>query len=271
MNFIFLFSFFISMSLTYVFLPMLTKMVGESNLVCLNYKNKKIPTAMGLTFIFTQTLTLGMLKIFLSLEDQFLIIYLIGFIFIGFLGLIDDTIGDDKYKGLRGHLGAFLKGELTTGNIKALLGGFIALYISSYFSNGLFNIVINALLIALLTNFMNLFDLRPGRAGKLFIFISLVSIILNLNIEYNYILYSLIGSLIIYMKYDLKAQVMMGDTGSNVLGYTLGFYFANTFNIYIRVFIVVILLVLHLIAEKVSFTKIIRNSKILNYIDMIGR
>ncbi len=239
--------------------------------MCLNYKNIKIPTAMGLTFLFSQTLTLGILKIFLSLEDEFLIVYLIGFIFIGLLGLIDDTIGDDKYKGLRGHLGAFLKGELTTGNIKALLGGFIAMYVSTYLSNSLFNIVINALLIALLTNFMNLFDLRPGRAGKLFISISFVSIILNFNVEYNYILYSLIGSLIIYMKYDLKAQVMMGDTGSNVLGYTLGFYFANTFNIYTKLLIVVILLILHLIAEKVSFTKIIKNSKVLNYIDMIGR
>lgn len=271
MRFNSLISFFISMILSYVFLPMLKDMINKSTLVCENYKNIKIPTSMGLAFIFTQIITLGILKIFLKIEDIIIIIYLIGFIFIGMLGLLDDTIGSDKYKGLKGHLGAFLKRELTTGNIKALLGGFIALFVSSCISENFPTILINGLLIALSTNFMNLFDLRPGRAGKVFILISIFMIIFNFNIKYNYILFAMLGSLLVYMKYDLNAEIMMGDTGSNALGYTLGFYAANNYNLTVKIIFIGLLAILHYISEKKSFSEIIENSRMLNYIDMIGR
>lgn len=271
MKYISIMSFFISMILAHIFLPMLRNMIWDSSLVCDNYKGVKIPTSMGLTFIFTQVLTLGILQIILKLEDGISIVYLLGFIFIGLLGLVDDTIGNDKYKGLKGHIGAFFKGELTTGNIKALLGSFIALFVSSFLEDSYLVIFTNGILIGLFTNFMNLFDLRPGRAGKVFISIAIVMLVFNFRAGYNYIIYALLGALLIYMKGDLRAELMMGDAGSNVLGYSLGFYAANSFNIYVKIIMIVVLLILHYLAEQVSFSKIIKDSRLLNYIDMIGR
>lgn len=64
---------------------------------------------------------------------------------------------------------------------------------------------------------------------------------------------------------------MMGDVGSNILGYTLGIFSTISFNFRIKIVILVLLLIFHIMAERVSFSKIIDNNKFLKYLDSIGR
>lgn len=271
MDIISIVSFMVALVLSFVFIPKLRNLISETDLVCENYQGDLIPNAMGLGIVFAQLLTLGIVHFVFNLKDYIIYLYLLGFIFMGFLGFIDDAIGTDKYKGLRGHLGAFIRGELSTGNIKALLGGFIAFFISYHIADGFLELLLNTLFIALWTNFMNLFDLRPGRAGKVFIIMSIILMLLGLGGVYNYIIYSVFGIMAIYLKYDLKAKMMMGDTGSNALGWTLGFYGVLSLSVRGRVIILIGLIGLHVLTEKVSLTKLIKENKILNYIDMLGR
>jgi UDP-GlcNAc:undecaprenyl-phosphate GlcNAc-1-phosphate transferase len=108
-------------------------------------------------------------------------------------GVYDDLTGSGKRRGLRGHLGALLHGEVTTGAVKLL--GLGATGIASAIFLGeidppqtppahggasrppvppagrlsaphLIDIAINGGLIAGGANLLNLFDLRPGRAIK---------------------------------------------------------------------------------------------------------
>mgnify|MGYP003585415093 FL=1 len=64
---------------------------------------------------------------------------------------------------------------------------------------------------------------------------------------------------------------MLGDTGSNLLGIFLGICFAIDLGFYYKIALVVFLIVMHIFAEKVSFSKIIAKNKLLNKIDMMGR
>ena len=264
-------SFVLSGILSYIGLPMIRGMLFDSNVVCENFRSQSIPNAMGLLFIFVQVITIGILQIIYNFTNDFNLIYLLGFGFIGIIGLLDDLIGEKKIKGLRGHIKAFFRGTLTTGAIKAFLGLFISLVVSSYISFDIINFIVNALVIALFTNCINLFDLRPGRAAKVFIIVSAVFIITGFARDINYIIFSMYGLLIPYMILDLKAEIMMGDTGANVLGFTLGIYAAIGFQLMPKVIILSILVIIHYLAEKVSFSKIIENNRILKYLDDMGR
>ncbi|HSH37072.1 hypothetical protein [Schnuerera sp.] len=132
-------------------------------------------------------------------------------------------------------------------------------------------ILVNTFIIALFTNLINLFDLRPGRSIKVFIIVSIIMLVTSVVKEYNFFFYSFYGVLIVYFPLDLKAKVMMGDVGSNVLGITLGIYCIYTHNIIIKIVYLTLLIIIHLLAEKLSFSTIIDNNKILKFIDKLGR
>ena len=121
------------------------------------------------------------------------------------------------------------------------------------------------------TNIINLFDLRPGRAGKVFLLLSLVLIVTSFAKNYNFIIYSAIGIMMVYIRYDLKARAMMGDIGSNALGMTIGTFCVVTHSLNIKIIYLIVLILLHIISEVSSFSKIIKNNKFLTYLDNIGR
>lgn len=271
MNYTILISFMLSLILSYIGLPMIKNMLIDSGVLCENFKSNKIPNAIGILFVFVQVITLGIIEIINPIYNEINLMYLLGFVFIGIIGLLDDLIGEKNIKGLKGHIKAFFHGKLTTGAIKAFLGLFISFLISSYISSNILNFIINGLLIGLFTNSINLFDLRPGRAAKTFILISMLLMIFSSKSYVNHIIYSIYGLLIPYIILDLRAEVMMGDTGANVLGFTLGVYSAGNFEMPTRIIILFVLILIHFLAEKFSFSKIIENNRILKYLDNIGR
>ena len=138
-----------------------------------------------------------------------------------FAGILDDIIGNRDVSGLKGHFKSFFKGTLTTGGFKAIFGGFVGLIISIAISESIPDIIINTLIIALSTNLMNLLDLRPGRAIKVYLVIMIV-IFITLTGYIKILPLLILPNVIAYFNYDLKAKAMMGDTGSNVLGISIG-------------------------------------------------
>ena len=99
------------------------------------------------------------------------LIWLTGIAGFGLLGLLDDTLGNRQIKGLRGHFqAAFRERKITTGFIKAVGGGLLALLLAYRFTpSSPLLMLLDAALIALCANAINLFDLRPGRACGVFL------------------------------------------------------------------------------------------------------
>ncbi|MBZ2173767.1 phospho-N-acetylmuramoyl-pentapeptide-transferase [Schnuerera sp. xch1] len=271
MNYLNILVFISGIVLSSIAVPMILNMLLKSDTVNNNYKNEKIPICMGLLFIFIQIINISVIFLIRGSSNNYILYYLFAFTLIGMVGLLDDLVGDKEIKGLKGHIKSFFKGKLTTGGIKAGIGFFISVFISIILSQNLMEIVINTLLMALFTNLTNLFDLRPGRTIKVFILISTIMLFTSIVKTYDFILYSFYGILIVYFPLDLKAKVMMGDVGSNVMGITLGIFCAYTQNIIMKSVYLIILIIIHIIAERFSFSEIINNNKILKFLDNLGR
>lgn len=257
---------------TYAVIPLFKNLLIDSNVIRPNYKKDMIPVSMGMVFLPMIVIN-GIILAFLT-EDYknllYLLMYIFGIMAMFFAGILDDIIGNRDVSGLKGHFKSLLKGRLTTGGFKALFGGFVGVIISIGISKNITDIIINTLIIALSTNLMNLLDLRPGRAIKGYLFITII-IFLTLIGYVKVLPLLVIPNVLAYFNYDLKAKAMMGDTGSNVLGISIGILIAMGYSVNVRLSWLVFLIFIHLLTEKYSLTKIIENNKILNFIDKLGR
>ena len=256
---------------TKLIIPLFKNMLVNSNIVRPNYKGDMIPVCMGIVFLPMLIINAVLLILLREVNMVYLLLFVLGSISMFFIGSLDDIIGNRNVSGLKGHFKSLFKGELTTGGFKALFGGFIGVLIASAISYKITDVVIGTLIIALSTNLMNLLDLRPGRAikGYLAIMVSLLLILKNENVKTLSLL--ILPNVLAYFNLDLKAKSMMGDTGSNVLGISIGILIVMGCSLKVRVGWLIFLILMHLLTEKYSLTKIIENNKVLNYIDNLGR
>lgn len=264
--------FLVSIVTTLIVTPFIFDMLLNNGSIALNYRGEKIPIGMGLLFVIVQSLLMFSATLYLiNIEKNIILSYIICIILIGLIGMLDDLIGETDIKGFKGHIKSLFRGKLTTGGLKAVSGLLLAILFSVSLSSSYIEMIVNVLLIPLFTNIINLFDLRPGRANKVFLLLSISLLITSHIREYNFIIYSAIGIILVYIRYDLKAKSMMGDVGSNSLGITLGTFCVLTHSLNIKVIYLIILILLHIISELSSFSKIIKNNRFLNYLDNIGR
>ena len=257
---------------TYAIIPLFRSLLIESNVLRPNYKKDMIPVSMGIVFLPMLIINAIILAYFTTnFKDMLhIFIFLFGLVSMFFAGILDDIIGNRDVSGLKGHFKSLLNGKLTTGGFKALFGGFIGLVISIPISKNIYDIVINTLIIALSTNLMNLLDLRPGRAIKGYLVISIV-LLFTLGEYTRNLLLLIFPNVIAYFNQDLKAKAMMGDTGSNVLGISIGILFVMGYPLKVRLIWLAFLIFIHILTEKYSLTKIIESNKFLNFIDKLGR
>lgn len=262
----------VGMLVTYTVIPFFRNMLVSSNVIRPNYKKDMIPVSMGLVFLPTIVINAIILVYFTQKNKDLLYVfmYVFGLIAMCLVGILDDIIGNRDVSGLKGHFKSLFKGTLTTGGFKALFGGFVGLTISVAISKNIVDIGINTLIIALSTNLMNLLDLRPGRAIKVYLVIVLTLLFTLIGYPKGLILI-LLPSVLVYFKEDIKAKAMMGDTGSNVLGISIGILIAIGYARPIRLGWLAFLIFIHILTEKYSLTKIIENNKVLNFIDKLGR
>ena len=270
---------------TYFMIPLFKSMLVNGNVIRPNYKNEMIPVGMGIVFlpmIIINSIILGFVTLnniwFVSSSNYnlnivwllCLALYIFSMMAMFFGGALDDLIGNRNVSGLKGHFKSLFKGELTTGGFKALFGGFVGLVVSVCISSSIVDIIVNTLIIALSTNLMNLFDLRPGRAIKAYLVI-MIPIYITLTGYTKVFPLLILPNVLAYFNTDLKARGMMGDTGSNVLGISIGVLMALGYGIKVRLAWLVFLILMHLITEKFSLTKIIEKNRVLKFIDNLGR
>ena len=270
---------------TYFMIPLFKSMLVNGNVIRPNYKNEMIPVGMGIVFlpmIIINSIILGFVTLnniwFVSSSNYnlnivwllCLALYIFSMMAMFFAGALDDLIGNRNVSGLKGHFKSLFKGELTTGGFKALFGGFVGLVVSVCISSSIVDIIVNTLIIALSTNLMNLFDLRPGRAIKAYLVI-MIPIYITLTGYTKVFPLLILPNVLAYFNTDLKARGMMGDTGSNVLGISIGVLMALGYGIKVGLAWLVFLILMHLITEKFSLTKIIEKNRVLKFIDNLGR
>jgi len=247
----------------------LLRFMSRHRVTAPNYRGIEIPIAVGVSFpatLFVVFMVERILGVYPGGEAG---VYLAAVTGISLLGFIDDLIGTRDTLGFRGHIRKLFHGELTTGGLKAVGGGIIAVYASALLFKSWQDILVNALVMALFANLINLLDLRPGRAIKGFL---VLFVILFFAAKSDLFLFlPLLAAVLAYFPFDLKAKAMMGDSGSNVLGFTLGLMCAMRMNMPFRLGFLGFLIVAHLFTERYSLTEIIERCALLRYLDNLGR
>jgi hypothetical protein len=192
-------------------------------------------------------------------------------------GGLDDLVGDSSSKGLRGHLAAARRGEMTTGAIKILGLGATGLLSArmidrSRESNGVVATLAGASVIAGSANIANLLDLRPGRALKV---VLLLAAPIAAGGRGSHLATATAGAAagaaVGILADDLAGRSMLGDTGANSAGALLGTALVARTGSRGRLLALAVLAALTLASEKVSFTKVIESTPGLRELDALGR
>jgi UDP-N-acetylmuramyl pentapeptide phosphotransferase/UDP-N-acetylglucosamine-1-phosphate transferase len=206
----------------------------------------------------------------------------------GALGALDDLVGGAADKGLRGHLRALARGEVTTGAVKIVglgLTGLLGVVLVDSRGPGrgtaerpvgsgrpgwtdVLSTLVGGAVVAGAANAVNLFDLRPGRALKVTVAAGLPMVS---GAAGGLAAAATVGSGLGVARDDLAASSMLGDTGANAAGALLGLALLERTGPVGRTVALAVLAALTLASERVSFTRVIEADPVLRRIDEWGR
>jgi UDP-N-acetylmuramyl pentapeptide phosphotransferase/UDP-N-acetylglucosamine-1-phosphate transferase len=200
----------------------------------------------------------------------------------GFLGALDDWLGGSSSKGLRGHLAAARRGQVTTGVVKIVgLGvtGLATAWMADR-SRGMtgtratrpLTTLVGGAVIAGSANVVNLFDLRPGRALKVVLLLVVPIAAGRSGTRLSTATAAATaGAAMVALPDDLSGRSMLGDTGANSAGALIGAALVARMGLRGRLLALASVTALTLASEKVSFTNVIDSSPTLSRLDALGR
>lgn len=192
----------------------------------------------------------------------------------GAFGALDDLAGDGASKGLKGHLGAAARGEVTTGFVKVVGIGATGLVAAALADRSRDDVdavdtLVGGAVVAAAANLANLLDLRPGRALKATV-LAAAPLLLRGG-PGSARAGAAVGAAAGVLAPDLAGRAMLGDTGANAAGALVGTALLDAAGRRGRVLALVVLTGLTLASEKVSFTTVIESTPGLRELDAWGR
>ncbi len=188
------------------------------------------------------------------------------------LGLFDDLGGAGESGGFSGHLRSLASGRLTTGSIKLFGGAAVGVVVVSVREpDSVGRVLADGALVALAANLGNLFDRAPGRTTKIAL-LGLVALVLAVGAEPEIAGVALVvGAGAGLLPADLDERLMLGDAGANVLGAALGLGVVIACAPATRTVVLVVVALLNLASERVSFSRVIAAVPPLRGADRWGR
>ncbi len=241
-----------------------------------NYRGRTVATAAGVVVVLTALFVEGGRAVFASFDvgdhliaaRSLVLFAAVGF---GLLGLVDDVVGAGHARGFRGHLGELVRGRLTTGGVKLLGGAAVALVIAGDIDGSSpAHVIADAALIALSANLANQLDRRPGRVTKVAV-VAFVALAATAATAYVEGVAVVVGATAALLVDDLHERVMLGDTGANVVGATLGLGAVFSYSFGVRLALLVAVTALNVLGEVSSFTRLIDAVPPLRALDRAGR
>jgi UDP-N-acetylmuramyl pentapeptide phosphotransferase/UDP-N-acetylglucosamine-1-phosphate transferase len=191
------------------------------------------------------------------------------------LGLLDDLLGtrpgEPSPRGLRGHGAALLRGELSTGFLKAAGSLGLALFATSFqgLSDGRWLLASAVLVLA--THLFNLLDLRPGRATKALVILGVGLLVGSQDARPLWSLGLFAGPALVAGAYDLRERGMLGDSGASLLGALAGLWMVLTLSGTGQAIALVLLAALTVYGELRSISALIERAGALRRLDSWGR
>lgn len=235
-----------------------------------NYSGVHVPVGYGIIlFIF---LLFYQVLYYQHLQPiEFSLAFLTAFVIL--IGWIDDRYGNPQIKGIKGHLAYFFQtGRLSTGCVKAFIGVGAGIALALQLAHNPVEFLLYSGVLSLSTNYINLLDVRPGRALKGFgLFIPVIFLMGTIPPHLSFYAYALLAFFLAALPFDLKGAMMLGDAGANGLGFSLGCLLILSLPKQWVWGYFIFLLGIHWYAEKSSLSTLIKQHAILRRVDEWGR
>jgi UDP-N-acetylmuramyl pentapeptide phosphotransferase/UDP-N-acetylglucosamine-1-phosphate transferase len=231
-----------------------------------NFRGAQLPFPGGAVALAVALLALGPLAVFDEVEAVQFLVFFAG---VGVLGLMDDLL-EGSGRGLRGHARAVLRGEFSTGALKAAGTVSLAFFAMAEITYRDGDLIRGALVLILMTNLFNLLDLRPGRSVKAFVLLG-AGLLIAGHSEPIELIGPFAGPLLVLGLFDLRERCMLGDTGANLLGALAGAWVVFAYESTGEWIAVGILVALTIFGEFRSFSATIERLPPLRVLDSLGR
>lgn len=185
-------------------------------------------------------------------------------------GLIDD-LAPAGPRGLRDHLRSVASGHATTGLLKVVVAvGSAVVVIALQPTRQTSVVVLGVVLLAACANVWNGLDVVPGRALKAFLLPAFAFAIWGTSSDAPAVLGLLVGAIVV-LPFDLRETAMLGDGGANLLGFAAGIALYTALPDPWVAAAAGIAVVLNVVAETVSFSRVIEGTPPLRWVDAFGR
>jgi UDP-N-acetylmuramyl pentapeptide phosphotransferase/UDP-N-acetylglucosamine-1-phosphate transferase len=281
--------FLVSLAAAVILAPALLRGLNDGGHTRVNYRDRALPCPFGVLVLAAALITLIPLMLLQSLASVRIFlgslvpitVYALGVLA---LGLVDDTLaidargaGERRVRGWRGHGAALVRGELSTGALKAFGAVGLALLTAHLTGLGLGISVssgrwlLAAGVLVLSTNAFNLLDLRPGRATKAFVLLGAGLAIGSADVRPLWSLGLFVGPALVAGAYDLRERAMLGDTGANLLGALAGLWLVLTLSTTGQLVALALLAFITIYGEFRSISSLIERTPILRQLDSLGR
>jgi hypothetical protein len=246
-----------------------------------NYRGRLLPVVLGIAV--TSGVVVGSLAVLMgdlrrarilpTIEGTLQILVAIVMVFIA--GLFDDR-HPHLARGLMAHARALARGTLTSGILK-LVAIVVASTVVIEATRGIsLDSAVGIAFIAGTANLWNQLDVAPGRAIKFYLLAAVAVLgataLMGLCVPCGFSVFVITGlaAALVALPFDLREWAMLGDGGSNVLGFLVGaglFLRLSTGWLWIGLGVV---LVLTLLAETVTLSRFITAAP-LRWFDDFGR
>ena len=187
-----------------------------------------------------------------------------------FVGGLYDDYRADRTRGVLAQLAALRHGRVLPGVVKLAVIGAGAGFTCWMLGGRGWRFVVGTGVMAGGANLWNLLDVRPGRALKYFLPTG-IALALGARGATSTVFVGTIVVAGIALVADLAEWAMLGDSGSNVLGFLVG---VGAFTILRTEWLALVLggiLALHALAETVTLSRLIERTPPLRWFDGLGR
>ncbi len=251
------------------------KMLAEAGALRENQRNEDIPAAAGISFpavVIPAFLAYAILQRYLAwpVFTSNYVIYIFGMLGMAMLGFIDDMLGGIDSSSVKQQIAIMIQGGIAASTVRNFGVIVIGLFVAFFNAEIWWEWLLNALLIVMFTNLMNILETRPGRSVKAYLLFG-AAIALTALGQIDFVLIApLSGAVLACLLYELKTPSMTGYVGASVLGFTLGFWGACGLSLSTRIALLLFLIVMHLFTERYSLADVIANNRLLSRIDETG-
>jgi UDP-GlcNAc:undecaprenyl-phosphate/decaprenyl-phosphate GlcNAc-1-phosphate transferase len=246
--------------------------------VIVNYRGNRVPAILGVCFgggviLFLSVVLVGswVVRGDITASRRPLLWISIGIGAVLGAGLYDD-FRPHRTRGLVNQLMPAVRGKITSGLVKLVSIVGASAFVSWMLGVRGWRFALAVPFMAGCANLWNLLDVRPGRALKFFLPAEIALTIGTADVPYLGVVAApaIIGATL-SLVLDLLEWGMLGDSGSNVLGFIIGIGLLEALSLTGLAIALGMILALHVLAETVTLSRLIEVVPPVRWFDGLGR